>query len=76
MTAAETLEPDGHAMRSFITDRLPHRSLQRFTSDESGATAIEYALIASGVSIAVLGGVSTLGSQIMVVFYDKLLNLF
>ncbi len=50
--------------------------LIRFQTDESGATAIEYGLIAGGVSIAIVGALTTLGSQIMVVFYDKLNNLF
>ena len=48
----------------------------RFVQDESGTTAIEYALIACGVSIAIVSGVSSLGSNIMTVFYDKLVNLF
>lgn len=33
----------------------------KFMSDESGATAIEYALIAMGVSIAIVAGVQALG---------------
>lgn len=60
----------------FVTGRLSHRLLRRFTFDAGGATAIEYALIASGVSIAILGAVTTLGTQIQTLFYDKLLNLF
>jgi len=39
-------------------------SLRCFVRDESGATAIEYALIASGISIAVVGTVATLGSNV------------
>ena len=46
--------------------------LRRFLQDQGGATAIEYALIASGVSIAIVAGVSALGSSIMNVFYNKL----
>ena len=37
-------------------------SIKRFVSDESGATAIEYGLIAAGISVAiisVLGGIKT-----------------
>ena len=63
-------------MRSLITGYRLYRCQRRFALDESGATAIEYALIASGVSIAIVGAVTSLGSQIMVVFYDKLNNLF
>ncbi len=39
-------------------------SLRRFTRDECGATSIEYALIASGVSIVIVGTVATLGSNV------------
>lgn len=35
-----------------------------FLRDDSGATAIEYALIASGISIVILGTVATLGSNV------------
>jgi len=52
------------------------RRLRSLSLDTRGATAIEYALIAGGVSIAILGGVTAVGGQIMVVFYDKLANLF
>lgn len=38
--------------------------LRRFVADSSGATAIEYALIASGVSIVIVGTVATLGSNV------------
>jgi len=56
----------------------PRRGLRltRFLRDNEGATAIEYALIACGVSIAIVGSVSTLGSSVMTVFYDKLTTLF
>jgi pilus assembly protein Flp/PilA len=39
-------------------------SFRRFCGDESGATSIEYALIASGVSIVIVGTVATLGSNV------------
>jgi pilus assembly protein Flp/PilA len=37
---------------------------RRFLGDESGASAIEYAIIASGVSIAIVGTVATLGTTV------------
>ena len=52
------------------------RPLSRFIHDDGGATAIEYALIACGVSIAIVGSVTTLGNNVMTVFYDKLVTLF
>lgn len=36
----------------------------RFLKDESGATAIEYGLIAALVSVAIIGAATTLGSKI------------
>jgi pilus assembly protein Flp/PilA len=38
--------------------------LARLLRDESGATAIEYAIIASGVSIVIVGTVATLGTSV------------
>ncbi len=43
-------------------------SLRRFVHDECAATAIEYALIASGVSIVIVGTVATLGSKVTGMF--------
>jgi len=36
----------------------------RFMGDRAGATALEYALIASLISIALIGGASTMGNAI------------
>jgi pilus assembly protein Flp/PilA len=35
--------------------------LARFVKDESGATAIEYGLIAAGISLAIIAAVNGLG---------------
>ncbi|PYG61871.1 Flp family type IVb pilin [Rhizobium sp. UGM030330-04] len=40
----------------------------RFLKDESGATAIEYGLIAALISVAIVGGATTVGSQIKLLF--------
>jgi pilus assembly protein Flp/PilA len=40
------------------------RIFARFLADESGATAIEYGLIAAGISIAIIGVVNGLGSNL------------
>jgi pilus assembly protein Flp/PilA len=45
-------------------------SLRRFAGDSSGATAIEYALIASGISIVIAGTVATLGTSVKGFYYD------
>ncbi len=44
------------------------RSIRRFVEDESGATAIEYGLIAAGVSVAIITVVNSLGSQLKSTF--------
>ncbi|XIA66220.1 Flp family type IVb pilin [Bradyrhizobium sp. TZ2] len=38
--------------------------VSRFVKDESGATAIEYGLIAAGISIAIVTAVGTVGTQL------------
>ena len=40
----------------------------RFMKDESGATAIEYGLIAAGISIAIIAVVNGLGTKLNTVF--------
>jgi pilus assembly protein Flp/PilA len=40
----------------------------RFAKDESGATAIEYGLIASLISVAIIGALTTLGGKISTTF--------
>jgi pilus assembly protein Flp/PilA len=42
--------------------------LKRFLKDESGATAIEYALITAGICIAIITAVNLLGSQLQSTF--------
>jgi pilus assembly protein Flp/PilA len=36
----------------------------RFAADQSGATAIEYGLIAGLISVVIIGAVTTLGTRI------------
>ena len=43
-------------------------ALKRFLRDESGATAIEYGLIAAGISVAIILVVNTLGGQLKTTF--------
>ena len=40
----------------------------RFVKDESGATAIEYGLIAAGISVAILLAVNSVGTNLKAVF--------
>jgi len=40
----------------------------RFVRDNSGATAIEYGLIAAGISVAIIATVNALGTQLNTTF--------
>ena len=40
------------------------RTLLNFLSDESGATAIEYGLIAAGIALAIIAVVNGLGTNL------------
>lgn len=42
--------------------------LNKFLRDESGATAIEYGLIAAGISVAIIAVVQGLGSKLQTTF--------
>lgn len=42
--------------------------LKHFVADQSGATAIEYALIAVLVGIAIIGAVTALGDSLQAIF--------
>jgi pilus assembly protein Flp/PilA len=42
--------------------------VMRFVNDESGATAIEYGLIAAGISVAIIAVVQGLGSRLNATF--------
>jgi pilus assembly protein Flp/PilA len=42
--------------------------VSRFLKDESGATAIEYGLIAALISVALITGATTLGTRLNTVF--------
>ena len=47
----------------------------RFAKDQSGATAIEYGLLASLISVAIIGGVTTVGSKLTTTFGNVSSNL-
>ena len=44
------------------------KTLKRFAKDESGATAIEYGLIAAGISVAIITVVQGLGTKLSTTF--------
>lgn len=44
------------------------KSFKRFLQDQTGATAIEYGLIAAGISVAIIAVVNGLGTQLNTTF--------
>jgi pilus assembly protein Flp/PilA len=42
--------------------------VSRFVKDQSGATAIEYGLIAAGISVAIIAVVNGLGTKLSTTF--------
>jgi pilus assembly protein Flp/PilA len=44
------------------------RLLSQFCKDQSGATAIEYGLIAAGISVAIIATVQALGTNLNTTF--------
>lgn len=47
----------------------------RFLRDETGATAIEYGLIAAGISVAIITVVNVLGTKLAATFTNISSNL-
>lgn len=58
------------ALHEFFKNRV-----RSFTQDRAGATAIEYAMIASGIAVAIAVAVKTLGTTTQA-FYNSLVALF
>lgn len=60
------LRPDCHDCQ----EDIPMTMFKRFLKDESGATAIEYGLIASLVAIAIIAVLGTLGTELSTKFQE------
>jgi pilus assembly protein Flp/PilA len=52
--------------------RFARAAFKRFLIDQSGATAIEYAMIAAGIGATIASAVYSLGSEVKTNLYDKL----
>ena len=44
------------------------KTVMKFVKDDSGATAIEYGLIAAGISVAIIAVVNSLGTKLNTTF--------
>jgi pilus assembly protein Flp/PilA len=49
-------------------EQMTMSTVSRFLRDDSGATAIEYGLIAAGIAVAVIAAVNTLGTTLSAKF--------
>ena len=56
----------GSSVLSLITkvQTSLHGLKRKFTDDESGATAIEYGLIAAGIAVAIIAAVFAVGDEL------------
>jgi pilus assembly protein Flp/PilA len=61
ITGLETRENPGRVRYQEV---ILKRMILRFFADPSAATAIEYALIAAGISLAIIAAVNGLGSTL------------
>ncbi len=51
----------------FVNTKL---ALENYKNDEQGVTAIEYALIAAGIAVAIIAAVNTLGGDVASTFTE------
>jgi len=55
-------------MRQYSSESKPMLKFVAFLKNESGATAIEYAMIAAGLSIVIIAAVNGIGAQLNATF--------
>jgi pilus assembly protein Flp/PilA len=54
---------------------IVHNRLKAFLFNESGATAIEYALLASLIAVAIIASITVIGTQLQNTFNEVSANL-
>lgn len=52
----------------FPINNAPMKTIRKFLADETAATAIEYGLIAAGISLAIIAAVNGLGTNVKTKF--------
>jgi pilus assembly protein Flp/PilA len=57
-----------HEVLSFGLDTVRMKTMRRFLADETAATAIEYGLIAAGISLAIIAIINNLGTTLTTKF--------
>jgi pilus assembly protein Flp/PilA len=69
LATSGNLNLHGHRKIPAASTGVPMRGLiARFLADQSGATAIEYCLIACGIALAIIGTVQGIGPQLATKF--------
>jgi pilus assembly protein Flp/PilA len=58
-----------------MVQELSMRKIVQFLKNESGATAIEYGLIAAGIAVAIIAVVNGLGTQLNATFTSVSMQL-
>jgi pilus assembly protein Flp/PilA len=67
-TLSVELRIAGHIAKTTTVRSESMSNVIRFFGDESGATAIEYGLIAAGISVAIITIVGTIGTKLNTTF--------
>ncbi|AHY54256.1 fimbriae associated protein [Bradyrhizobium japonicum SEMIA 5079] len=62
--AGKPKRPDHLSASCTLWEQSMKNLVSRFVKDESGATAIEYGLIAAGIALAIITVVNNLGSSL------------
>ncbi|MGL4495286.1 MAG: Flp family type IVb pilin [Beijerinckiaceae bacterium] len=47
---------------------MPAQTLKLFVRDESGATAVEYGLLAALIAVTIIGGITAVGTKLSTIF--------
>jgi len=63
-------------MNALMTYARRQQTFARFAKNDNGATAIEYALIAGGIAMAIITTVYTFGTDTLLPMYQSFANLF
>ena len=72
MTASGELK--GSTMRQGNSPPVCAHACRRFIADESGATAVEYGLVAALIGLAIMGTISSTGQAIKTELYEQIGN--
>jgi pilus assembly protein Flp/PilA len=68
VTGEKRKRTPGPGGKETTLEREVMKSLTRFLKDDSGATAIEYGLIAAGIAIVIIVAVQLVGTNLDVIF--------